>query len=63
MSNVQAIHRRTIIDSITFSDVPSKETREVLGTQGYKYRNGNWFKSKTEGGVLPEEIVAQKAIA
>lgn len=62
LNQVQAIHPRTYIETLTFTGIPSKDTRETLSRYGFQYKNGNWYKSETTGDVTDEAGVA-KAIA
>jgi hypothetical protein len=54
-----AIIRKTITVSITFVDKPSDERRRQLKEAGYKYENGNWYRSDTEGHRASDALVSQ----
>lgn len=54
-----AIVRKTFTVSITHVGKPSAERRQQLKDAGYKYENGNWYKSQTESHFADESKVAQ----
>lgn len=63
MNNAQstpiAIVRQTTTVSITFAEKPSDELRRQLREAGYRYDNGNWYRSQPEAQWATEETVAQ----
>ena len=54
-----AIIKHTTTVSITFVERPSSEMISKLKAGGYRYENGNWFKSHTQGKHADHEVVAQ----
>lgn len=58
-SNPIAIIRKTTTVSISFADKPSEERRRQLREAGYRYENGNWFRSEPQSQMASEELVAQ----
>ena len=53
------IIRQTTTVSITFVEKPSEELRRQLRESGFRYENGNWYRSQTDGQMATEELVAQ----
>lgn len=54
-----AIVRHTVTVAITFVEKPSDERRRQLRDAGYRYENGQWYKSKTQGENATDSIVAR----
>ncbi|WP_152051765.1 hypothetical protein [Tautonia marina] len=54
-----AIIRQTTTVSIAFAEKPSEERRRQLRDAGYRYENGNWFRSEPHSQMATEELVAQ----
>jgi hypothetical protein len=59
MSNQVEIIRKTTILSITYVEKPSDEERRKLKEAGYRYENGNWFKSQQVGNHADSETIAK----
>lgn len=57
--SVQAIVRQTTTVAATFTGTPSIELRKQMKTNGYDYRNGQWFKSETVSHIVNEAEAAQ----
>jgi hypothetical protein len=60
MSNSEpvAIVRKVFTISITFVNKPSDARRQQLKGAGYRFENGNWYKSDTEGKHADDATVA-----
>ena len=54
-----AIIRHTVNVAITFVEKPSDERRRQLRDAGYRYENGQWYKSKTQAENASDSIVAR----
>ena len=54
-----AIIRQTTTVSIAFAEKPSEERRKQLRDAGYRYENGNWYRSDPQSRMASEELVAQ----
>lgn len=54
-----AIIRQTVTVAITFVDKPSDERRRQLKDAGFRYENGNWYKSNTVGQQADDSTVAK----
>lgn len=54
-----AIIRQTTTVSITFAEKPPEERRRQLRDAGYRYENGNWYRSEPQSQMATEELVAQ----
>jgi hypothetical protein len=52
MSQLQAIVRKTVIVSATYTDVPSFEERTRLKAQGAIFKNGNWVRNISESVIV-----------
>lgn len=54
-----AIIKQTTTVSVTFAEKPSEERRRQLREAGYRYENGNWYKSEPDSQMASEELVAK----
>ena len=65
MSNTDqvAIVRRTYTESITFVGKPSEERRVQLKAAGYKFENGNWYRSRSDSQLASDDEVAKQVAA
>jgi hypothetical protein len=54
-----AIIRQTMTVSIAFAEKPSEERRRQLRDSGYRYENGQWYKSQLLSEMAAEELVAK----
>lgn len=54
-----AIVRETYTISITFEEKPSEERRRALKAAGYKFENGNWYKSDPKSHFADDATVAK----
>ena len=52
MSNIQAIVRKSNTVAMTFTSKPDLGLIQRLKTAGYKYENGNWFKSQSDSQLV-----------
>ena len=57
MSNVQAIVRKSNTTALTFTGRPDSGLIQRLKTAGFKYENGNWFKSQSDSKLVTEADV------
>lgn len=58
-NNPIAIARQVTTVSITFSEKPSEERRRELKASGFRYENGNWYKSDSQSHLADEATVAK----
>lgn len=65
MSTVQAIARRALTSSFTFTDKPSEETRKALVAAGFQFdgKSRQWYRREEESGVVGEDVIAQQFAA
>ena len=65
MSTNQAIARRSLSSSFTFTEKPSEETRKALLAAGYQFdaKSRQWFRRDEEAGVSTEEAILQQLAA
>lgn len=59
----QAIYTRRNIEVVTFTEIPSKDTREQLTGHGFRYRSGQWVKSEPQSVVVSESDLAKTIAA
>jgi hypothetical protein len=57
-SNPVAIVRKVFTISITFVNKPSDTRRQQLKDAGYRFENGQWYKSHPEGHHADDATVA-----
>lgn len=63
MSQIQAIVRKSFTVSITFTETPSAELRKSLKSNGYEFKNGQWYKNQAESQIVTEADVAKVVAA
>ncbi len=59
MSNSVAIVRKTTTLSITYVEKPTDEERRKLKDAGYRYENGQWYKSQSVGNHADSDTIAK----
>jgi hypothetical protein len=65
MNTNQAIARRSLTNSFTFTDKPTEQTREALIAAGYQFdgKSKQWYRRDEEAGLATEETIAQQLAA
>jgi hypothetical protein len=63
MSNNQAIVRKSYTTSATFTGVPSVELRKKMVADGFKFKNGHWYRHASDSVVVGESEVAKQLAA
>lgn len=63
MSQIQSIIRKTFTEALTFTGKPTSETIKLLKASGFKYENGNWYRSQTDSRLIVESEVATNVAA
>ena len=58
-TNPIAIARQVTTVSITFTEKPSEERRRELKAAGFKFENGNWYKSESQSHFADDATVAK----
>jgi hypothetical protein len=59
MSNIQAIVRKTVIITATFTGVPSPEERTTMKAANAEFKNGHWVRSVSESVLVDEKDAAK----
>jgi hypothetical protein len=54
-----AIIRQVSTIAITFVDKPTDQRRRELKDAGYRFENGQWYKSHSQGQNADDSLVAQ----
>ncbi len=55
---IAIIHQTTTV-SMTFVEKPTDSQRQQLKDTGFRYDNGKWYKSATQGQHADAEMVGQ----
>lgn len=55
--SLQAIVRRTVTVSATYTGVPSPAEREKLKAQGAEFKSGQWVRSRSVSDIVGENDV------
>lgn len=61
--NLFCLRRRSAGDSLIFTGKPSEGLRKLLLEKGYRYNNGNWYRSNSQPQGFQTEAEVAKALA